>query len=232
MYNREYQVVDRGSLFYVGGPRGSFKSTLGRAILSACMSGKTISGYKYEANGKKIVYIDTEMPVHLFRRGQEDMLALTGQDFPENYEAYRLSHIPDPVEKRKQVESFIEENKGLIDVVLIDGIGDLVTDMGNTTEVTNLMHKLVALAEETDCLVICLSHTNDFGALLDKLGRHLERKARAGVVLHKAGGWVLHIPSKDTYEPLPESEFFVNEQRMLVPGEYIPFPVHKAVKIY
>lgn len=228
-----YDVASRGMIMYIGGSKGTYKSTLARGILAAALSDDGYMNFKYKPNGKNIVLVDTEMPLQLFHRNMQDLLVMTGREqFPENFKAFRLSSTPDPVDKRKAVFDYIKQNKGEIDMIVLDLITDLVADEGNTYETSAIMQELVALSEDSNSLVLCISHTNDNGELLNVLGRRVSRKARVGYILHKLFGWVVMNPAKDTFIPLPVSEFRITNERQLVPGSYIPFGIINKTKLY
>jgi len=46
------------------------------------------------------------------------------------------------------------------DIVIIDGIKDLMTDINDAIQATLLMEKLMALAAETNCCIVCVLHLN------------------------------------------------------------------------
>ena len=130
------------------------------------------------------------------------------------------------------VLNYIDEQKGEIDMVVIDVLADLVNDESSITESNTLLQSLIALAEISGAIVILTSHTNDSGNLLNTLGRKVDRKSRTGFILHKTFGWTIVVPGKDTYEPLPVSEFKMGDGRVLEQGQYIPFGVFEKQKIF
>lgn len=231
--SKTYNIVSRGMVMYLAGAKGSYKSTLTRGFLAAALNPDGYMGYTYKPNGKMIVLIDTESPLDIFQRSMRDLLKMSNlTEFPSNFKMFRLAMIVDPVERRAAVMDFIRQNKDNIDIIAIDLLADLVLDESSIEESNNLLQEVTALAEISKSLVIITSHTTESGGLLNHLGKKIDRKSRTGLSLYKTLGWVIVMPTKDTYEPLPVSEFKVTEERLLMPGDYIPFGVFSKPKIY
>lgn len=231
--NKQYKIVSRGMVMYLAGAKGSYKSTLTRGFLAAALNPDGYMGYTYKPNGKMIVLIDTESPLDIFQRSMRDLLKMANlKTFPSNFKMFRLAMIVDPEERRATIMKFIRDNRDNIDMIAIDLLADLVKDESSIEQSNDLLQEITALADINKALVIITSHTTDSGGLLNHLGKKIDRKSRTGLSLYKTLGWVIVMPTKDTYEPLPVSEFRVTEERLLEPGNYIPFGVFTKPKIY
>ena len=46
------------------------------------------------------------------------------------------------------------------DIVILDGVKDLMTDINDATQATIIMEKLMALAKEKNCCIVCVLHLN------------------------------------------------------------------------
>ena len=46
------------------------------------------------------------------------------------------------------------------DICIIDGIKDLMTDINDAAQATRIMEKMMALAKETNCCIVCVLHLN------------------------------------------------------------------------
>lgn len=227
-----YNIASRSQILFIGGDRGAYKSSFCRGLIASALNPSGFMGYKYKANGKKIVLIDTELSAVFFNRGLSDLLKMSGLNmFPKQFEPYTLNTEPDPIKRRGLILSFIENNKNDIDMLVLDGIGDIVAEESDKKEANDIMAALSSLAELHNAFVIATSHTSDEGKLLDVLGRKLGRKSRVGFILINAGGSVIVLPDKTSWEKLPTSEFTVSSDRILIKGEYIPFPIFKQKKL-
>lgn len=231
--HKEYNIASRSQLLFIGGDRGAYKSSFCRALIASALNDNGYMGFKYKANGKKVVLIDTELSATFFNRGLADLLKMSGVNkFPSNFEPYCLNIIADPIQRRDTILNYVEKNKGDIDILVLDGIGDIVAEESNTQEANLIINSLSALVDIHDAMGIITSHTSDAGKLLSILGRKLGRKARVGFILLNMGGSVLVIPDKTSWEKLPVSEFSVTADRQLVQGDYIPFPIFQKQKIF
>lgn len=230
---KEYNIASRSQVLFIGGDRGAYKSSFCRGLIATALNPDGYLSFKYKANGKKIVLIDTELSATFFNRGLSDLLKMSGiNKFPSNFEPYCLNIIADPVERRDTILNYIEVNKDDIDMFVLDGIGDIAAEESDKTEANIIVGSLSALAEKHNSLIITTSHTSDGGKLLDVLGRKLGRKSRVGFILLNLGGSVLVKPDKTSWEKLPVSEFLVTPDRQLMQGDYIPFPIFQKQTIY
>lgn len=231
--DKEYQIASRGMVLYIGGQKGSYKSTLGRGLLAAAVRPDGYINYRYKRNGKKIVWVDTESPPDLMNRHVKDFMKMAGlESIPNDIEIYRLNTISDPKERYAKLVEYIESNKDDIDILLVDVLADLVDDESSIIESNRLIGSIASLVDKYDVLVVVTSHTNENGGLLNHLGKKVDKKSRSGFLLIKSMGAVIVIPGKESYERLPVSEFMVDDNRLLVAGEYIPFPIFKKENIY
>lgn len=230
---KTYNICSRSQVLFIGGDRGSYKSTFCRGLVASALNSEGYMGYKYSPNGKKIIWMETEQSAPFFNRNLRDLLEMSNlTEFPNNFEAYCLNTIADPIEKRDFILNYINQNCDDIDILVIDGIGDIAAEESDKQEANLIMGSLSALVDKHNVMAIITSHTSDSGKLLDVLGRKLGRKARVGFILMKSMGNIIVIPDKTSWENLPVAEFFVNDNRQLILGDYIPFPIFIKQNIY
>lgn len=231
--NKEYQIASRGMVLYIAGQKGSYKSTLARGLLAAAVNSDGYINYRYKRNGKKLVWVDTESPPDLMNRHVRDFMKMAGlESIPDYIEIYRLNTISDPKERRANLVAYIEKNKDDIDLLIVDVFADLADDESSISESNELIGSIASLVDNYNVLAIITSHTNNDNTLLNHLGKKIDRKSRTGYILIKSMGAVIVIPGKDSYERLPVSEFMVDNDRLLIEGEYIPFPIFQKQKIF
>jgi hypothetical protein len=88
----------------------------------------------------------------------------------------------------KQTLAFEMAEKGIIDLVLIDGVADLCVSPNDEGEALELVSQLHALAQEFHCPIVCVLHENpasDQGKTRGHLGSELNRKAFANLRIDK-----------------------------------------------
>ena len=156
---KTYNICSRSQLLFIGGERGSYKSSFCRGLVAAALATDGYMGYNYTTNGKKIVWMETEQSAPFFNRNLGDLLKMSNLlEFPVNFEAYCLNTIADPVERRNTILSYIEENKENIDILVIDGIGDISAEESNTQESNLIINSLSALVDSHNAMGIITTH--------------------------------------------------------------------------
>jgi hypothetical protein len=94
---------------------------------------------------------------------------------------------------------------GAIHSILIDGAGDLVSDVNDPQECNSLVAQLHALAIEFDCPITSVIHFNpDSTRARGHLGSQLERKAETNLRLDKTGEFTRVWSEKQRRAPIPK----------------------------
>jgi hypothetical protein len=81
-----------------------------------------------------------------------------------------------------------KQDKGSIDLVVIDGVADLCVSPNDEAEALELVSQLHALAQEYHCAIFCVLHENpgaENGKTRGHLGSELNRKAFANLRIDK-----------------------------------------------
>jgi len=66
------------------------------------------------------------------------------------------------------------------DIVIVDGVKDLITDINDAVQATFIMEKMMALAKEKNCCIVCVLHQNKSEAdrnMRGSIGTELTNKA-------------------------------------------------------
>ncbi|MDB4407477.1 hypothetical protein OAE98_03460 [Akkermansiaceae bacterium] len=186
------------------------KSAAVDAIMAAQMSGgfMEIDTFEFKAlneNGHAVIHIDTEQSRFdadaLVRRS----IKRSGIDEspPSWLQSYSLADV-DIAVRRASLPILIEQAKeqhGGIFSILIDGVGDFLTDPNDPTLSFGLVDELQQLAIENDCVVITVLHENpnsEYGKTRGHLGSHLSRKAETNLRLTKDKHGITTIFSTDS----------------------------------
>ena len=129
-------------------------------ILMAALLGGQWQTVRREADHVRILYIDTEMKpcdtVKLCRKA----LRMAKQDERANdnrFNAYNLRKMS--TEECRATLPLLLENVPT-DIVFIDGIVDLIRDFNDPEESQRLVRELIDLAEQFNCCIVCVLHTN------------------------------------------------------------------------
>jgi hypothetical protein len=170
----------RGELVADCGKAKSGKTFFLSILMSACLSGETLALKRHteieghtetteitEMNPLKVLWIDTEQSQQSTQEILRDrIIPLTEKsvesvksvcDINETFYAFNLRGLG--YEKRERmVDVAIRTLKP--DIVIIDGIKDLMTDINDAVQATFLMEKMMALAKDTNSCIVCVLHLN------------------------------------------------------------------------
>jgi hypothetical protein len=190
-------IAARGNLTVPQGKSKVGKSALISAILGAAHRGNHYAKgdtlcveWQGDSTGA-IIHMDTEQSPSdwhaLVRRG------ITRSGLPET--SPRLVSLPLVLFSRserltilKETLAFERDDKGMIDLVLVDGVADLCVSPNDEAEALELVSQLHALAQEFNCPIVCVLHENpstDQGKTRGHLGSELNRKAFANLRIDK-----------------------------------------------
>jgi hypothetical protein len=186
------------------------KSAAVDAIMAAQMSGgfMEIDTFGFKAlneHGHAVIHIDTEQSRFdadaLVRRS----IKRSGIDGipPSWLQSYSLADV-DIAVRRASLPFLLEQAKeqhGGIFSILIDGIGDFLTDPNDPTLSFGLVDELQQLAIGNDCVVITVLHENpnsEYGKTRGHLGSQLSRKAETNLRLSKDKDGITTIFSTDS----------------------------------
>ena len=195
----------RGELVAVCGKAKSGKTLFLSIIMAAGLKGyaeTTDGGKDAETNGNdvcslratnplRVLWLDTEqsrqstqdimvkriMPLAEIRAENTDSTEMAATAFDEAFFAYNLRGLG--FEKRRQLmEVAITSVKP--DLMVVDGIKDLVTDINDAVQATLIMEQLMALAQAHRCCIVCVLHQNKSEAdhnMRGSIGTELTNKA-------------------------------------------------------
>lgn len=154
-------------------------------LMVLCSVAGVLSFRRLSENALRLLWYDTEQSdnstqdilrnriIPLFRR-------MTGPDghFPEDmYDIFNVRNV-DRDMREEYLFAAIEHYKP--DLVILDGIRDLVGDINDGTVAQELIEKLMKAAQKNDCCIVCVLHQNKSGDSRDPrgwLGTELLNKA-------------------------------------------------------
>lgn len=148
------EVMTRGNISTLIGRAKGRKSYLLK-LLIAVMKGYRDEQFKSEVNGR-IALFDTEQALyHVWRGTKQIEQMLNG--WPIDIDVFGLR--PDNTADRVSlIENYIYMNDP--QVVFIDGIRDLITDINDATQATEIVGKLMKWSHEKKCHICCVLHQN------------------------------------------------------------------------
>lgn len=104
-----------------------------------------------------VLWIDTEQGMYYASRTQHWVLRIAGLEKCSFLNMYDLK-IHNPVKRIEIIESLIKRE--LFDMIILDGIRDLVFDINSPEEATNITGSLMRWADAHDCHILSIIHQN------------------------------------------------------------------------
>ena len=162
----------RGELVADCGKAKSGKTFFLSILMAACLTNKALALERFsldEANNSdleplRVLWIDTEQSQQSTQEILRDRIipfseknAPSAKDINSNFYAFNLRGLGFD-KRQKMVEVAIRSINP--DIVIIDGIKDLMTDINDAVQATLIMEKLMALAKAQNCCIVCVLHQN------------------------------------------------------------------------
>jgi len=182
------------------GTLGNFSASTGKAksrktfnvisIVAAALSGKQILQYKVQVPEKrrKVIYVDTEQGKYHCHRLLKRIYKLI--DYPEakiHDDIIFIALREFPTKDRINIIEYVLSKYGHeISLLVIDGIRDLVFDINNATEATDITNKLMKWSQELNIHIHTVLHLNKGDEnSRGHLGTELNNKAETILVVSK-----------------------------------------------
>ena len=107
----------------------------------------------------RVLWLDTEQSQQSTQEILKDRIIplSAARDLNETFYAFNLRGLGYD-RRQRMVEVAVRAIKP--DIVILDGIKDLMTDINDAVQATIIMEKLMALAKEMNCCIVCVLHQN------------------------------------------------------------------------
>lgn len=162
----------RGELVADCGKAKSGKTFFLSILMSACLTPKALALERYipdtPDNSKeptdiqplKVLWIDTEQSQQSTQEILKDrIMPFVGLEKLDDTSFYAFNLRGLGFDKRqKMVDTAMRAIEP--DVCIIDGVKDLMTDINDAVQATLIMEKLMALAKDLKCCIVCVLHQN------------------------------------------------------------------------
>ena len=189
----------RGELVAMTGKAKSGKTYFNSILMATALSGSSPLGLlRTRGEPLKVVWIDTEQSEDSTHEILRDRIgAMIGEEpNPERFIVYNMRQV-NWQEREELVEAAILYH--MPDLVIFDGIRDVVGDINDYTEAQTIIGKLLSIASFSHACIVCVLHQN---------------KAVEDKTLRGALGTELQNKSFETYECAkdPETRIFTIRQ--------------------
>lgn len=203
-------AMSRGNISSVVGLAKSRKTFLTAAITSGFLSNSDFLGFDTPATGK-VLFVDTEQSRSHVGKVARRILRSIGLPTDRNHDKLLVAALREltPDQRREATRELLRRYKP--DLVVLDGVADLVNDPNDLHESENLVCELMRWSSEYDNHIICVLHTNPGGTKArGHLGSSLLRKSETVMLVEADGDTSVVKPQYCRNEPFSEFAFRVN----------------------
>ena len=178
--------ASRGNVQTVSGKPKSCKTFLTSAMAGACISGEYL-GMTTPHKNLKVLMFDTEQGRSRAQKVQRRVNLMCGFRYDE--ESDRLTAVSvrelEPAKRLEMLKDAMADTKP--DLVILDGVRDLLTDFNNVMESAELVNVLMKLSVDFHCAIVTVIHQNkgDLNAR-GHLGSELMNKSETAMEVQKA----------------------------------------------
>ena len=209
-------VCTRGNLTQIASQAKAGKTALCGALIAASILGDSeecdLLGVtaKKNTDRRAVIYVDTEQSKEDFQMIMDRVAVRAKLDItPDWFCPYRLTGLTtqECVNSMRLLLTQHSKEHGGCHSLVLDGIGDLVTDVNNAEECNALVTQLMAMSDEFDIPIIVILHLNPTsGQSVAKtrghLGSQLDRKSETTIQLEKDDEETLVYTTKTRKAPL------------------------------
>ena len=211
-------ICSPGNISAVVGEAKSKKTFLTTAIVASAMSYRYKGAPHFDnvsrATGLTVLWLDTEQGQSHIRKvinRINEMTGITriGETEDVRLNVYALREL-DPKQRRAVLYDALYTIRP--ELVVIDGIADLLYDSNDLRESEALVGELMAISTNYNCHILCVLHTNPGS---DKarghLGSALQRKCETVIYVHKDNDMSIVEPQFCRNEPFERFAFRIND---------------------
>ena len=208
---RGMMVASLGNISAVVGAAKSKKTFLCTALVGGLLSEN--GDFGIEPRLAKVLWVDTEQSQLHTRKVVERIHRLAGWNTTRNnglLHTLCLREI-DPKQRADILYMAIELYKPQL--VVVDGISDLMYNTNDIEESDRILGRLMALSTDYNCHILCVLHTNpNSDKARGHIGSALQRKAETVIFVHKVGECSVVEPQFCRNEEFEPFAFIIDEE--------------------
>jgi len=184
--NKFIRIATYGNFSALVGKQKSRKTFLVSLLMAACVKNGLVQRFKGHTHNCINMFFDTEQARYDVERVNNRVLNLIGQKSQtDNFRCFSLRKY-NPEERVQIIEYALTKckNPGYI---VIDGVRDLVTDINDPDQATEITTKLMQWTEENNCHICVGLHLNkgQNAELRGHLGTEIQNKAESVIEVEK-----------------------------------------------
>lgn len=208
----------RGELVGLSGKAKSGKTFVCSILMALCFRSEVLSVDRIEPRRLHVLWYDTEQSEEstqdILKNRILPMTGITESQFPVNlFDIFNVRSIPYN-DRLPLLETAVRHYKP--DLVILDGIRDLVADINDGIVAQEVVERLMHLASEERCCIVCVLHQNksvEDRNLRGWIGTELKNKAFEVYECAKSSERIFAWSQTDTrkYDIPDKLKFAINE---------------------
>ena len=212
---RGMMIASLGNISAVVGAAKSKKTFLCSALVGGLLSENGDFGISPRL--AKVLWVDTEQSQHHTRKVVERIHRLAGWS-PEYNNGLLHTLCLREIEPKSRAEIlYMAIELYTPQLVVIDGISDLMYNTNDIEESDRILGRLMALSTEYNCHILCVLHTNpNSDKARGHIGSALQRKAETVIFVHKVGECSVVEPQFCRNEEFEPFAFIIDEEGLPV----------------
>ena len=140
-----YSLLTRGSISTFTGKAKAGKTTALALLIAPIIL------------GKRVLWVDTEQGLYYASMTQHYILKVAGMTICDNLQMFDLRQY-NPEDRLQIIQTLIKDES--YDLIVLDGVRDIVYDINSPEEATNTITQLMAWSVEYNCHIAMVLHQN------------------------------------------------------------------------
>lgn len=210
----KYSLLTRGSISTFTGKAKAGKTSVMAVLIASAL--KTM----------RILWIDTEQGRYYASRTQHYVLSAANLSSSSNLEMYDLRAFS-PEERLQIIEALLKDSE--YDLVILDGVRDIVFDINNPEQATIAITKLMKWSVDFNCHITMVLHQNKGNSdVRGHLGTEAINKSEIVISVNKIDDSCgMAVVSAEFCRSMPFEDFYINRDESGMPfidSDYVQAP--------
>lgn len=212
---RGMMIASLGNISAVVGAAKSKKTFLCTALVGGLLADEGDFGIAPRL--AKVLWVDTEQSQLHTRKVVERIHRLAGWATERNNGLLHSLCLREVAPKLRAELLYMAIELYTPQLVVVDGISDLMYNTNDIEESDRIVGKLMALSTEFNCHILCVLHTNpNSDKARGHIGSTLQRKAETVIFVHKVGDCSVVEPQFCRNEEFEPFAFVIDEEGLPV----------------
>ena len=208
-------IASLGNISAVVGAAKSKKTFLCTALVGGLLSEN--GDFGIEPRLAKVLWVDTEQSQLHTRKVVERIHRLAGWSTERNNGLLHTLCLREIEPKQRADILYMAIELYKPQLVIVDGISDLMYNTNDIEESDRILGRLMALSTDYNCHILCVLHTNpNSDKARGHIGSALQRKAETVIFVHKVGECSVVEPQFCRNEEFEPFAFIVDEEGLPV----------------